>query len=120
MRYHKFRIRASTIMDRRKIVWLKHTVQIRTGCVLWNTLWNRLPTPAVKRKHKDSLDPSGTDWSDTCGLRRTGTDELSPSQERSVMELEHIGVYRLYDCALNLEMFNENDLHHLDRCTECL
>ena len=36
------------------------------------------------------------------------------------MELEHIGVYRLYELALNLEMFNENDLHHLDWCTECL
>jgi hypothetical protein len=36
------------------------------------------------------------------------------------MELEHIGVQRLYELALNLEMFNENDLHHLDRCTECL
>ena len=54
-------------------------------------------------------------------LRRTETDELSAvNQERSVMELEHIGVYRLYELALNLEMFNENDLHHLDLCTECL
>ena len=54
-------------------------------------------------------------------LRRTETDELSAvNQERSVMELEHIGVYRLYELALNLEMFNENDLHHLDWSTECL
>ena len=54
-------------------------------------------------------------------LRRTETDELSAvNQERSVMELEHIGVYRLQELALNLEMFNENDLHHLDWCTECL
>jgi hypothetical protein len=36
------------------------------------------------------------------------------------MELEHIGVYTVYELAVNLEMFNENDLHHLDRCTECL
>jgi hypothetical protein len=36
------------------------------------------------------------------------------------MELEHIGVYRLYELALNLDMFNEGDLRHMDGCTECL
>jgi len=36
------------------------------------------------------------------------------------MGLEHIGVYRLYELALNLQMFDENDLYHLEWCTECL
>jgi hypothetical protein len=36
------------------------------------------------------------------------------------MGLEHIGVYRLYELALNLEMFDEMDLHHLEWCAECL
>ena len=34
--------------------------------------------------------------------------------------MEHIGVLRLYELALNFEMFEESDLHHLEWCKECL
>jgi len=34
--------------------------------------------------------------------------------------MEHIGVLRLYELALNFEMFDESDLHHLEWCRECL
>ncbi|HLH32323.1 MAG TPA: hypothetical protein VKY31_14050 [Terriglobia bacterium] len=36
------------------------------------------------------------------------------------MELAHIGVHRLYALALNVEEFDEEDLRHLDWCTECM
>jgi hypothetical protein len=36
------------------------------------------------------------------------------------MGLEHIGVQRLYELALNLEMFDEDDFRHLEWCKECL
>src|SRR5262249_4182646 len=36
------------------------------------------------------------------------------------MGLEHIGVHRLYELALNLEMFEESDFRHLEWCKECL
>jgi hypothetical protein len=36
------------------------------------------------------------------------------------MGLEHIGVQRLYELALNLETFDEGDFRHLEWCKECL
>jgi hypothetical protein len=36
------------------------------------------------------------------------------------MGLEHIGVQRLYELALNLETFDEDDFRHLEWCKECL
>ena|SRR6516165_6271957 len=36
------------------------------------------------------------------------------------MELEHIGVNRLYELALDLEIFAESDFQHLEWCRECL
>ena len=34
--------------------------------------------------------------------------------------MEHIGVYRLYEIAANIESLDDNDFRHLELCPECL